>query len=157
MPLRMAIGGFLPFLAMNRKNTTLMRKDHNAKASFSVKTSSAGRPVLIKCAQEVGYTRHLIPLIANLGVRPMPGSDRKEPQAEGVLCRARHKRHTFASLLLQNGESPQYVKEQMGHSSIKVTVDVYGHLVPGSNRQAVNRLPTSADGHGEERQQGILG
>lgn len=49
-------------------------------------------------------------------------------------------RHTFASLLLQNGESPAYVKEQMGHSSIQVTVDIYGHLVPGGNRQAVDRL-----------------
>ena len=39
-------------------------------------------------------------------------------------------RHTFASLLLQNRESPAYVKEQMGHSSIQVTVDVYGHLIP---------------------------
>ncbi len=50
-------------------------------------------------------------------------------------------RHTFASLLIQNGESLAYVKEQLGHSSIKMTVDVYGHLVPGANRQAVNRLP----------------
>jgi integrase len=49
-------------------------------------------------------------------------------------------RHTFASLLLQNSESPAYVKEQMGHSSIQVTVDIYGHLVPGGNRQAVDRL-----------------
>jgi integrase len=40
-------------------------------------------------------------------------------------------RHTFASLLIQNGESLTYVKEQLGHSSIKITVDVYGHLVPG--------------------------
>src|SRR5947208_10300422 len=48
-------------------------------------------------------------------------------------------RHTFASRLLQNGESPVYVKEQMGHHSIKVTVDIYGHLVPGSNREAVDR------------------
>jgi integrase/recombinase XerD len=52
-----------------------------------------------------------------------------------------HDRHTFASLLLQNGESLAYVKDQLGHASIKMTVDVYGHLVPGSNRQAVNRLP----------------
>jgi len=50
-------------------------------------------------------------------------------------------RHTFASLLIQNGESLAYVKEQMGHSSIRVTVDVYGHLIPGANRQAVCRLP----------------
>jgi len=51
-------------------------------------------------------------------------------------------RHISASLLLQNGESLAYVKDQLGHSSIKMTVDVYGHLVPGANRQAVNRLPS---------------
>ena len=49
-------------------------------------------------------------------------------------------RHTFASLLLQQGESPVYVKEQMGHSSIQVTVDLYGYLIPGGNKQAVDRL-----------------
>jgi len=49
-------------------------------------------------------------------------------------------RHTFASLLLSNGESPVYVKEQLGHSSIQITVDIYGHLIPSSNRGAVNRL-----------------
>ena len=49
-------------------------------------------------------------------------------------------RHTFASLLLQNGESLAYVKDQLGHASIQTTVDVYGHLVPGDNRSAVNRL-----------------
>jgi len=51
-------------------------------------------------------------------------------------------RHTFATLLLQNGESLAYVKDQLGHSSIRMTVDVYGHLVPGANRQAVNKLPS---------------
>jgi hypothetical protein len=40
----------------------------------------------------------------------------------------------------RKGESLAYVKEQMGHSSIQVTVDVYGHLVPGGNRAAVDRL-----------------
>lgn len=49
-------------------------------------------------------------------------------------------RHTFASLLLSNGESPVYVKEQLGHSSINTTVDIYGHLIPSSNRDAINRL-----------------
>lgn len=49
-------------------------------------------------------------------------------------------RHTFASLLLQQGESLAYVKDQMGHSSIQVTVDIYGHLVPGDNRAAVDKL-----------------
>ena len=49
-------------------------------------------------------------------------------------------RHTYTSLLLQNRESPVYVKEQLGHHSIQITVDTYGHLVPGANREAVNRL-----------------
>src|ERR1700733_79165 len=49
-------------------------------------------------------------------------------------------RHSFGSLLLQNGASIVYVKEQMGHSSIQVTVDVYGHLIPGANVCFVDRL-----------------
>jgi len=49
-------------------------------------------------------------------------------------------RHTFASLLIQQGESLAYVRDQMGHHSIQITVDTYGHLVPGANRQAVDRL-----------------
>ena len=50
-------------------------------------------------------------------------------------------RHTYATLLLMQGESPAYVRDQLGHSSIKITVDIYGHWIPGANRQAVNRLP----------------
>ena len=49
-------------------------------------------------------------------------------------------RHTFASLLIQQGESLPYVKDQLGHYSIQITVDIYGHLVPGANRNAVDRL-----------------
>ncbi len=49
-------------------------------------------------------------------------------------------RHTFGSLLIQDGASLAYVKEQMGHSSIQVTADVYGHLVPGANISWVDRL-----------------
>ncbi len=49
-------------------------------------------------------------------------------------------RHSYASILLGRGESLVYVKEQMGHHSIKVTVDTYGHLIPGANKAAVDRL-----------------
>jgi integrase len=49
-------------------------------------------------------------------------------------------RHTFASLLLQQGEGLVYVRDQLGHHSIQLTVDTYGHLVPGDNKQAVDRL-----------------
>ena len=42
-------------------------------------------------------------------------------------------RHTFGSLLIQDDAPLPYVKEQMGHSSIQITVDIYGHLVPGAD------------------------
>jgi hypothetical protein len=34
------------------------------------------------------------------------------------------------------------VHTDVGHSSIKMTVDTYGHWIPGTNRAAVNRLPS---------------
>jgi integrase len=49
-------------------------------------------------------------------------------------------RHSYASLLIQNGESLAYIRDQFGHHSINLAVDSYGHLVPGTNRQAVDRL-----------------
>lgn len=49
-------------------------------------------------------------------------------------------RHTYASLLLSQGESLVYVRDQLGHGSIRITVDTYGHLVPGANKGAVDKL-----------------
>jgi integrase len=43
-------------------------------------------------------------------------------------------------MLLADGASLAYVKEQMGHSSIQITVDIYGHLVPGGNIKWIDRL-----------------
>ena len=74
--------------------------------------------------------RAFVPLLKASGLRRIRFHD---------LC------HTFASLLIQEGESPVYVKEQMGHSSIQVTVDLYGHLIPGGNRQAIDRLDDIMD------------
>jgi integrase len=49
-------------------------------------------------------------------------------------------RHSFASLLLQQGESIAYVRRMLGHSSVRLTVDLYGRWLPAGNRAAVNRL-----------------
>src|SRR4029434_9731039 len=39
-------------------------------------------------------------------------------------------RHSAASLLLAHGESLQFVKNQLGHSTIALTVDLYGRWLP---------------------------
>jgi integrase len=49
-------------------------------------------------------------------------------------------RHTYASLLMDQGENIKYIQNQLGHASIKVTMDTYGHLMKDVNREAANRL-----------------
>lgn len=49
-------------------------------------------------------------------------------------------RHTYASLLIAQGEHPKYIQTQLGHSSIKMTMDIYGHLMDTVNREAASRL-----------------
>ena len=71
------------------------------------------------------YHRYFLPVLAKAGIRKI---------------RLHDLRHTFGSLLIQAGASIVYVKEQMGHSSIQVTIDTYGHLIPGANVAFVDRL-----------------
>jgi len=49
-------------------------------------------------------------------------------------------RHTYASLLIDQGEHPKYIQTQMGHSSINVTMDTYGHMMETINQDAASRL-----------------
>ena len=49
-------------------------------------------------------------------------------------------RHTYASLMLQQGEPVAYVQRQLGHASIQLTVDTYGKWLPMESQSAVDRL-----------------
>ncbi len=44
-------------------------------------------------------------------------------------------RHTYATMLLMDHYSPAYVQKQLGHSSISITVDIYGHWIPGEGKK----------------------
>ena len=55
-------------------------------------------------------------------------------------------RHTFASLLVAQGEHPKYISEQLGHASVQITLDRYGHLMPHSYDDAAARLETALFG-----------
>ena len=51
-----------------------------------------------------------------------------------------HLRHTCASLLIKTGAHPKAVQGHLGHSSITVTMDVYGHLYPDEMDALAERL-----------------
>lgn len=45
-------------------------------------------------------------------------------------------RHTCASLMFSAGVHPKVVQEMLGHSSIKVTLDMYSHMMPNMQADA---------------------
>jgi Phage integrase family len=57
-------------------------------------------------------------------------------------------RHTYASLLINQGESIKYVSRQLGHASIQITADLYGHLFRETSVSAMRRLELSMIGGG---------
>jgi integrase len=63
--------------------------------------------------------------VAANGARAEDG-DRREPPG----LRFHDLRHTCAALLVAQGAHPRAIMEHLGHSSITVTMDRYGHLFP---------------------------
>ncbi len=63
-------------------------------------------------------------------------------KAAGLTDRLRlhQARHTYASFMIAAGVNAKALSQFMGHSSIKVTFDLYGHLMPGSEREAAGML-----------------
>jgi integrase len=50
-------------------------------------------------------------------------------------------RHTFATLMLRSPTADiNTVSKMLGHSSVKVTLDVYAHVMPGMQKQALKGL-----------------
>lgn len=57
-------------------------------------------------------------------------------------------RHFHASLMLQGGENPVVVSKRLGHSKVSTTLDIYGHVLPGRQRQAADAFAEAMDEDG---------
>lgn len=49
-------------------------------------------------------------------------------------------RHTYVSLLIAQGEDPRYIADQVGHSTTKLTTDLYAHMFTRTRAEAMRRL-----------------
>lgn len=79
------------------------------------------------------YKRHFKPAIVRAGL----------PES----VRFHDLRHTYAALLIAEGAHPRAMMERLGHSSVTVTLNTYGHLFPGidaSLTEALDRLARGA-------------
>ncbi|MBV8162447.1 MAG: site-specific integrase [Acidimicrobiia bacterium] len=72
-----------------------------------------------------------------------------KPAVEAVLPERLHGlrfhdlRHTYASLLVEQGAHPKEIAELMGHSSVQITLDRYGHVMPHLRTTLAERLDAS--------------
>lgn len=70
--------------------------------------------------------------------------------AEIGVVRFHDLRHTYASLLIEQGENVKYIQTQLGHSNPTVTLNVYAHLMKPVNQESACRLESTVfqvDGH----------
>ena len=69
--------------------------------------------------------RHLYPLLERAGL---------------PRVRFHDLRHTFTTLMLQNGEHPKVVQEMLGHANFSETMDTYSHVLPDMQDSAVDAM-----------------
>ena len=54
-------------------------------------------------------------------------------------------RHTHATYLLEGGANPREVQQRLGHSSVTVTMGIYGHVLPGRGAELARGFDESID------------
>ena len=65
-------------------------------------------------------------------------------ESVGPPCRIHDLRHTHAAWLIADGEHPKAIQTRLGHGSIAVTMDRYGHLMDGLDDQIALHLDARA-------------
>ncbi len=78
------------------------------------------------------YKRHYLPALLKSGLDPglCLCTDRSCKLRHRPLYRFHDLRHTCAALLIAQGAHPKEIQERLGHSTITLTFDRYGHLFP---------------------------
>jgi integrase len=66
------------------------------------------------------------------------GTAWRKAKLEGITLH--EARHTYASLMIAAGLNAKSLQTYMGHSSVTITYDCYGHLMPGNEDQAAALL-----------------
>ena len=89
------------------------------------------------------HRRGLGELKVRIGITPLDPMRKKFPKLTEAQVKAKatqrpnyglHSlRHAAASLFIEQGFTPKKVQALMGHSSIQVTFDTYGHLFPSQD------------------------
>jgi integrase len=148
-------------LALDWKNVDLVGRRIYVERSYDPGSQRFVAPKSKKGEREVGIPKLLIPHLAALnrteglvfgptGVVPFNPSklherayeawDASDPPLARITL---HEcRHTYASLMIEAGVNIKKISEYMGHASITITLDRYGHLLPGDLATTLDQFDT---------------
>ena len=84
------------------------------------------------------YRRHF--RLAVTKARELALAEDRDDDAIPEGLRFHDLRHTCAALLIANGRHMEEIKDHLGHSSIRVTSDRYGHLFPAARKALADGL-----------------
>lgn len=150
---------------LNFDNLTVFVRQSYRKGKFNNPKNNSARTVhLPKFLMDslMAYIRHKGLLLNDLLFQDpklkekLPFSQRKIQYIVQVICKKaglkkihpHDLRHTYASLLLMAHQSIQFVQEQLGHTSIQMTKDIYCQWIPAGGRfkleEALMGKPTGA-------------
>lgn len=114
-------------------------KDNFKNGSLHLgKNTKSGKARTIPLPKQVHEIAKNLPIKATR--HQVQWHSRQAFRACGIPARFHDLRHTFASLLLQAGANLTTVKQLMGHSTIAITVDLYGHLDESHLEDAIQLL-----------------
>jgi integrase len=117
----------------------------------------ARRKAMVVALREEGHRQRAIAAVLGISVEKVVsdlagvprsianGAERHAPQ-----LRLHQARHTYASFMIAAGINPKALCTFMGHSSIKVTYDIYGHLMPGAEEEGAALLDDYLDAEWKE-------
>lgn len=101
------------------RRTNVHTLQHNPRHRVCV--SSTGDPYSLK-----SYSHPVLRLIREINAQREKQNLPRMPEAS-----FHDLRHTHAAMLIRRGVQPKIISERLGHASIKITMDLYGYLMPG--------------------------
>jgi len=141
-----------------KNNQIHIQRTYNNKAWYDTKTETSNRKIDLGPVMMTALKKWKLPCpISELNL--IFPNEAGNPINHDNMCRRYFKpalkraglgkirfhdlRHTYASLLIEQGENIKYIQTQLGHSKPTTTLNVYAHLMRPYNQESARRLENS--------------
>ncbi|MGE8079270.1 tyrosine-type recombinase/integrase [Peribacillus loiseleuriae] len=122
--------------------------------SFVMETLKQHKDLVLKQKNKLGdaYNDNNLVCCTSLGTPLCPTDIRKRMKKIAEIAKIPHMkfhgfRHLHASTLLTNGINVKMISKRLGHSSPKITLDVYSHVTEAMEKQVIDSIENVTKAH----------